>query len=56
MARPIKKLLNTKKIPTLNMRGINDISDLLLKNNPEYSSESEAGDLPDSKVVLPQDY
>jgi ribosome biogenesis protein SSF1/2 len=52
--KTIKRLINNKKIP--NLSKYNDIADLLLNKKDEYSSGSEAEDLPDSKIILPEDY
>lgn len=47
--------MNNKKIP--NLSRYNDIADYLLqKNAGEYTSESEADDIPESKIILPEDY
>lgn len=56
VAKGIKRIINSKKIP--NLKNLEDISDLLLGSgaNGMYSSESEAEDLPDSKVQLGQDF
>jgi len=51
VARQVKKLVNTNKVP--NLKNMDDISELLLGNKSgAYSSESEADDLPNSKVTL----
>jgi hypothetical protein len=52
--KTIKRLINNKKVP--NLARYNDIADLLLNKKDEYSSGSEAEDLPDSKVTLPDDF
>lgn len=51
----IKRVVNSKKIP--NLSRYNDISDYLLhQQGGGFTSESEADDLPDSKLVLPEDF
>jgi len=53
----IKKVINNKKVP--DMSRFNDIADYILHNNRVsggMSSESEMDDLPESKIVLPDDY
>ena len=56
--RGIKRLVNSKKVP--DMSKFSDIASYILaKANTEasgFSSESEADDLPESKIVLPEDY
>jgi len=53
----IKKVINNKKVP--DMSKFNDLADYILHNNRVsggMSSESEMDDLPESKIVLPEDY
>lgn len=53
--RGIKRLVNNSRLP--NLSRIGDIADYILgKKQGYYSSESEADDLPNSKVELAQDY
>ena len=53
--RGIKRLVNKARLP--NLSKMNDIADLILgKRQNYYSSESEADDLPNSKVELAQNY
>lgn len=54
--RGIKKLINNKKVP--DMSKYNDLADYIMHNKATggMSSESEADDLPESKIVLPEDY
>ena len=63
MNRAVKKIVNKKNVP--NLSKFNDIADYILNqgrkyggraNSGAYSSESEADDLPDSQVILPEDY
>jgi ribosome biogenesis protein SSF1/2 len=54
----IKKVINNKKVP--DMSKFKDLADYILHNNRVstggMSSESEMDDLPESKIVLPEDY
>lgn len=55
--RGIKKLLNSKKLP--DMSKFNDLADYIMRNgkkNGSVSSESEMDDLPESRIILPEDY
>lgn len=56
--KPIKKLLNHKKVP--NLAKFNDIADFIMHSRRHkdgaMTSDSEAEDLPDSKIVLPDDF
>lgn len=53
--RGIKRLVNNSKLP--NLSRIDDIADYIMGKRQGYvSSESEAEDLPNSKVELAQDY
>ena len=53
--KSIKRLVNSKKIP--DMSKYNDLADYFLHHKASaYSSESEADDLPESRIVLPEDY
>jgi hypothetical protein len=54
--RGIKKLINNSKVP--DMSKYNDLADYIMHNKATggMSSESEADDLPESKIVLPEDY
>lgn len=53
--RGIKRLVNNSRLPNLSRMG--DIADYILgKKAGYYSSESEADDLPNSKVELAQDF
>lgn len=54
--RGIKKLINNKKVP--DMSKFNDLADYIMRNKSTggESSESEMDDLPESKIVLPEDY
>ena len=56
MNRGIKKLINNKKVP--DMSKFSDLADYIMRNKSTggESSESEADDLPESKIVLPEDY
>lgn len=56
MNRGIKKLINNKKVP--DMSKFSDLADYIMRNKSTggESSESEADDLPESKIVLPDDY
>jgi len=49
-------VINNKKVP--NMSNFNDLADYIMHNkgNGGMSSESEMDDLPESKIVLPEDY
>lgn len=57
MNKGIKKLVNSTS-RKLNLAKYDDIAELVLGagKSGAYSSESEADDLPDSKVNLPDDY
>lgn len=53
----IKRVLNSKKVP--DMSRFNDLADYIMHNQKKsggFSSESEADDLPESRIVLPEDY
>jgi len=52
--KSIKRLVNNKKVP--NLARYNDVADFIFSKGAGYSSESEADDLPDSKIVLPDDF
>lgn len=56
--RSIKKLVNNNRVP--DMSKFNDLADFIMhsrnKANAAFSSESEADDLPESRIVLPEDY
>ena len=39
-----------------NLARYNDVADFIFAKGGGYSSESEADDLPDSKIVLPDDF
>lgn len=56
--RSIKKLVNNNRVP--DMSKFNDLADFIMhsrnKANAGFSSESEADDLPESRIVLPEDY
>lgn len=56
--RGIKRLVNSNKVPDISK--FDDISSYILskagKDASAYSSESEADDLPESRVLLPEDY
>lgn len=52
--KSIKRLVNNKKVP--NLARYNDVADFIFSKGGGYSSESEADDLPDSKIVLPDDF
>jgi len=52
--RSIKRIINSKKVP--NLSKYDDVADLLFQKSGGYSSESEVDDLPDSKVILPEDF
>jgi ribosome biogenesis protein SSF1/2 len=54
--RSIKKVINNKKVP--DMSKFNDLADFILHNKGSgaLSSDSELDDLPESKIVLPEDY
>jgi ribosome biogenesis protein SSF1/2 len=54
--RGIKKLINNKKVP--DMSKFSDLADYIMRNKSTggESSESEMDDLPESKIVLPEDY
>jgi hypothetical protein len=51
----IKKLVNTKKLP--DMSKFSDLADYIMRSKSgAYSSESEADDIPESKITLPEDF
>lgn len=52
--KSIKRLVNNKKVP--NLSRYNDIADYIFSKGGGYSSESEVDDLPESKIVLPDDF
>lgn len=52
--KSIKRLVNHNKVP--NLSRYNDIADYIFAKGGGYSSESEADDLPDSKIILPDDF
>lgn len=52
--KSIKRLVNNKKVP--NLARYDDIADFIYSRGGGYSSESEVDDLPDSKIVLPDDF
>lgn len=54
--KSIKKVINHKKVP--DMSRFNDLADYILHNkgNGAMSSDSEADDLPESRIELPADY
>ena len=54
--RSIKKVINNKKVP--DMSRFNDLADFILHNKGSggMSSESELDDIPESKIILPDDY
>jgi ribosome biogenesis protein SSF1/2 len=52
--RSIKRLVNNKKVP--NLSRYNDIADYLISQGGNVSSDSEADDIPESKIVLPEDF
>ena len=58
MNRGIKRLVNSNKVPDISK--FDDIAAYILskagQNASAYSSESEADDLPESRVLLPEDY
>lgn len=55
--KAIKRVINSHKTP--DMSRYNDLADYILHNEQRasgFSSESEADDLPESRIVLPEDY
>jgi hypothetical protein len=52
--KSIKRLVNNKKIP--NLARYDDIADFIYSRGGGYSSESEVDDIPESKIVLPEDF
>lgn len=54
--KSIKKVINHKKVP--DMSKFHDLADYILHNKGSgaMSSDSEADDFPESRVVLPDDY
>jgi len=53
--KSIKRVINNKKVP--DMSKFNDLADFILHNKSSgFSSESEMDDLPESKIILPEDY
>ena len=55
--RSLKRLLNSHKVP--NLSRYDDLADYVYSSknaNSGFSSESELDDLPDSKIVLPEDF
>jgi ribosome biogenesis protein SSF1/2 len=52
--KSIKRLINNKKIP--NLARYDDIADFIYSRGGGYSSESEVDDIPESKIVLPEDF
>ena len=52
--KSIKRLVNNKKVP--NLSRYDDIADFIYSRGGGYSSESEADDIPEGKVVLPEDF
>jgi len=56
VSKQVKRLVNSKKIP--NLAKYNDIADFLLakKGMADYSSGSEMDDIPESRLVLPEDF
>lgn len=52
--KSIKRLVNNKKVP--NLARYNDIADYIYSKGGGYSSESEVDDIPESKIVLPEDF
>jgi ribosome biogenesis protein SSF1/2 len=52
--KSIKRLVNNKKVP--NLARYDDIADFIYSRGGGYSSESEADDIPESKLVLPSDF
>jgi len=54
--KSIKRLINSHKTP--NLAKFNDISELILQNQgiQDYSSGSEMDDIPESRIVLPEDF
>ena len=59
MNKGIKRLINNKKVP--DMSRFNDLADFIMRNDSKksegyYSSESEAEDIPESRIELPEDF
>jgi ribosome biogenesis protein SSF1/2 len=54
--RGIKKLINNKKVPDISQ--YSDLADYIMRNKSTggMSSESEADDFEEAKIVLPEDY
>jgi ribosome biogenesis protein SSF1/2 len=52
--KSIKRLVNTKKVP--NLARYDDIADFIYSRGMGYSSESEAEDIPEGKITLPEDF
>jgi hypothetical protein len=52
--KSIKRLINNKKIP--NLSRYDDIADFIYSRGGGYSSESEVDDIPESKLILPDDF
>ena len=54
--KSIKKVINHKKVP--DMSKFHDLADYILHNkgNGAMSSDSEADDIPEGRIVLPEDY
>lgn len=54
--KAIKRVINSNKVP--DMSRFNDLADYVLhcKQKGGFSSESEMDDLPESRIVLPEDF
>ncbi len=52
--KSIKRLINNKKIP--NLSRYDDLADFIYSRGGGYSSESEVDDIPESKLILPEDF
>ena len=52
--KSIKRVINNKKVP--NLSRYDDIADFIYSRGGGFSSESEADDIPESKIVLPEDF
>lgn len=52
--KSIKRLVNSKRVP--NLARYDDLADFIYSRGMGYSSESEADDIPEGKIVLPEDF
>ena len=52
--KSLKRVINNRKVP--NLSRYQDIADFIYSRGAGYQSESEIDDIPEGKIVLPEDF